>query len=71
MECPKCKSIKLQRKGMRAGKQRYKCTECGSSFTEGVKYHPLKHYEPLTDVVCPGCGGTHIIRDGKLQDGTH
>lgn len=70
MECPKCQSSKLQKKGIRAGKQRYRCTECGANFTKGVEYHPLKHYPPLTEIVCPQCGDSHIIRDGKLLNGT-
>ena len=33
MDCPKCASKKVIMKGMRAGRQRYKCTECGGWFT--------------------------------------
>ena len=70
MKCPRCESTKLQKKGFRAGKQRYRCTECGANFTEGKEYHPTKDYTPLKDIICPNCGGSHIIRDGKLADGT-
>ena len=69
-KCPVCNSDKLQKKGTRAGKQRYKCTKCGCSFTEGVPYKKGIVYEKKVDKVCPTCGGTYIIRDGKLPNGS-
>ena len=68
MNCPKCGSEDLQKKGMRAGRQRYRCKSCSSSFTEGVPYKEAPKYEVL-DKVCSHCGSTHIVRDGKLEDG--
>ena len=55
MNCPKCGSEDLQKKGMRAGRQRYRCKSCSSSFTEGVPYKEAPKYEVL-DKVCPHCG---------------
>lgn len=69
MHCPNCRSTKIQKKGKRAGKQRYKCTECGASFTKGISYKPKEIQEPLKAMSCPRCGDSHIIRDGKLPDG--
>ena len=70
MECPKCKSLNLRKRGFRSGKQRYQCLDCKASFTEGVEYHPAKTYAPLTGIECPKCHSTSIRRDGKLEDGT-
>lgn len=68
MECPNCGSNHVQKKGIRSGKQRYKCTECSCTFTEGVKYRRAKKYPKITGMECPKCGSLHIIRDGKLED---
>ena len=38
MNCPRCGSIHIQKKGTRAGKRKFKCTDCGANFTEGVPY---------------------------------
>jgi transposase len=35
IECKRCKSKKSIKNGYMKGKQRYKCKECGYSFTEG------------------------------------
>ena len=69
MECPKCKSTKLQKKGLRAGKQRYRCTACGANFTEGKEYRPAPRYPKIVEQMCPKCGSDNIIRDGKLKNG--
>lgn len=68
MKCPRCGSVKLQKKGKRLGRQRYRCKECSSSFTEGITYQEAPSYEALNKI-CSRCGSTHIVRDGKLQDG--
>lgn len=68
MKCPKCGSTDLQKKGKRAGNQRYRCKNCSSSFTEGIPYTEAPKYEVLKKK-CPKCGKEHVVRDGKLQDG--
>ena len=71
MICPRCGSSKLQKKGTRAGKQRYKCSSCSASFTEGVTYRsmpPSILKDP--DLKCPRCDSSHVVRDGKLLDGS-
>ena len=70
MECPNCGSSTVQKKGKRSNKQKYRCTKCGASFTEGVSYKKQVKLPPLTGVLCPECKSTHIIRDGKLEDGS-
>lgn len=70
MKCPSCKSTNLQRKGMRAGKQRYRCKDCEANFTEGVPYIRQTQLPPVSGVICPRCGRSSIIRDGKLEDGS-
>ena len=64
MECPRCGSPELFRKGTRAGKQKYKCKNCKASFTEGVPYKPALKRPPL-EKECPKCHSTHVIRDGE------
>lgn len=68
MKCPRCGSTDLQKKGKRLGRQRYRCKDCSSSFTEGIKYKEAPIYEAL-DKVCSRCGSNNVVRDGKLQDG--
>ena len=34
--CPRCLSKKYVKRGLFIGKQRYKCSECGKTFSEGV-----------------------------------
>ena len=69
MICPKCGSSKLQKKGTRAGKQRYRCTSCGANFTEGVLYKSAPPLLKDPNLKCLYCGSNHVIRDGKLPDG--
>jgi transposase-like protein len=69
MICPKCGSNTLVKRGKRAGKQRYRCANCRSSFTEGVPYKEAPKYTEL-DVACPKCGSSQVIREGKLEDGS-
>lgn len=69
MRCPNCKSTKLQKKGLRDRKQRYRCSSCGASFTKGIPYKPAQKL-PKVEKECPKCGSNHIIRDGKLEDGS-
>lgn len=64
MECPNCGSTHLQKKGIRAGKQRYRCTKCSACFTEGVSYQKQVKLEPVTGIECPYCGSNHIRRNG-------
>ena len=64
MKCPKCGNENTQKKGMRAGKQRYRCRSCGACFTEGVEYVEQVKMEPL-QMTCPSCNSSHIRRDGK------
>jgi transposase-like protein len=54
---------------MRAGKQRYKCKDCGACFTDGALYSKAKKLPPL-EMTCPKCGGERVYRDGKLADGS-
>ena len=68
MKCPRCGSKDLQKKGKRLGKQRFRCKECSCSFTKGIPYKEAPTYERL-DKKCSRCGSTHIVRDGKLEDG--
>lgn len=69
MNCPKCESTNLSPKGKRAGKQRYRCKDCGTCFTEGVEYKPaIRQDKP--DITCISCGSTNVMRDGKLADGS-
>lgn len=68
MNCPKCGSENLQKKGKRAGKQRFRCKDCSCSFTEGTLYKEAPTYEKLNKK-CSRCGSTHVVRDGKLEDG--
>ena len=68
MECPRCGSNRLQKKGTRAGKQRYRCTTCFANFCWGVKYVSAPKLEKLNKT-CLYCGSTHISRDGKLPSG--
>ena len=70
MKCPKCGSAHVQKKGIRSGKQRYRCVDCTCTFTEGVAYHKAKKYPVVNGVECPKCKSSHIIRDGKLEDGS-
>ena len=70
MKCPNCNSTNLQKKGMRAGKQRYKCKDCEANFTEGVPYKKQLQLPPVSNIVCRNCGNTSVIRDGKLEDGS-
>ena len=67
--CPRCGSTKVQKKGTRIGKQRYKCKECDANFTEGVPYKSTPIIEG-TNPVCIRCGSAHVVRDGKLLDGS-
>ena len=64
--CPNCGSNKVHKKGMRVGKQRYKCPACGANFTEGKEYIAAKKKKPLKNIKCPYCGSIEIKRDGKL-----
>lgn len=68
MICPRCGSSDLQKKGKRLGRQRYRCKECSSSFTEGIPYKEAPVYE-AAQKVCSRCGSKSIVRDGKLKDG--
>lgn len=68
MKCPNCGSEHLQKKGSRGGKQRYRCTVCFSSFTEGVPYKPAVKLPPL-DIECPRCKSHKVNRDGKDNGG--
>ena len=66
MKCPRCGNEHLQKKGMRAGKQRYKCMNCFANFCEGIKYISAPKLEKLNKT-CLYCGGTHISRDGWVS----
>ena len=68
MNCPRCGSENLQKKGKRLGNQRYRCKDCSASFTEGVPYKEAPNYEVL-EKKCSRCGSTEVVRDGKLEDG--
>lgn len=69
MRCPNCQSTELQKKGKRSGKQRYRCKECGASFTENVEYAHAIKLAPVKGVECPQCKSSLISRDGKLSNG--
>lgn len=68
MNCPKCGNNRVQKRGRRAGKQRYICPTCKACFTEGV---PYKEPSPVdtSSVICPKCGSSNIVGDGKLSSG--
>ena len=68
MNCPNCNSDHLQKKGMRAGKQRYRCAECGSCFTEGVEYVRTITREKAS-AECPRCHSKEVLRDGLTDKG--
>ena len=68
MKCPRCGSEDLQKKGKRAGRQRFRCKTCSCSFTEGIPYKEAPAYKKLA-MKCSRCGSIHIVRDGKLEDG--
>lgn len=69
MNCPRCGSEKVHKKGINAGKQRYRCTNCEANFCLEVKYKSAPKYLKDPDKVCLYCGSMHIIRDGKLPSG--
>ena len=69
MNCPNCGNSTVVKKGTRAGKQRYKCTSCKATLTEGVPYRALPTYKKL-NIKCIKCGSSHVIRDGVFPDGT-
>lgn len=69
MHCPNCQSTELQKKGKRAGKQRYRCKECRASFTENVEYTHAVKLAPVKNIECPQCKSSLISRDGKLSNG--
>ena len=64
MKCPKCGQEHAQKKGTRAGKQRFRCPSCGACFTEGTKYIKQIRQAPVEGLTCPACGSHHIRRDG-------
>lgn len=69
MKCPNCRSTKTVKKGTRAGKQRYRCSKCGATFTKGIPYKPLPVYEKL-NITCLRCGSSNVMRDGILPSGS-
>lgn len=69
MNCPRCNSSHLQKKGKRAGKQRYKCVDCNASFAENTLYKPSVTGKSIFKGKCPKCGSNNIKRDGKLKNG--
>lgn len=68
MKCPRCGSLELQKKSIRAGKQRYRCKKCNANFCEGTKYLSAPVLEKL-NISCLYCGSNQVIRDGKLPNG--
>lgn len=69
MKCLNCGSENIVKKGMLNDKQKFKCKDCNASFTEGVKYVPKIIYTEKCTAICPHCGSTNNIRDGKLESG--
>jgi transposase-like protein len=69
MHCPNCRSTKVQKKGKRAGKQRYRCTKCGANFTKGKEYKASPRYPKIVEVICPKCKSAHVRRDRILESG--
>ena len=69
VKCPNCNSDSTVKKGIRAGRQRYRCSACGANFTEGRIYKKQDKYNKVTNLTCPKCNSTNIMRDGKLESG--
>ena len=70
MKCPNCESTSIQKRGKRAKKQRYFCSNCKASFTENVEYKAANKHVSIDNVRCPKCNSNLIFRDGHLKDGT-
>ena len=68
MQCPRCGSENLLKRGIRAGKQRFVCKKCDACFTEGVEYKSSPKLSPVP-FKCPHCNSSKVVRDGKLEDG--
>ena len=68
MQCPKCKSSYVQKRGKRAGKQRYSCTNCGACFTENTEYKVSIKPIKIVGIECPHCHSTNLFKDGHLKD---
>lgn len=68
MKCPRCGNEHLHKKGKRAGKQRYQCTNCSANFCENTKYVSAPKLKKLNKT-CLYCGSSHVLRDGKLPNG--
>lgn len=69
MNCPECNSTNLYKKGTRAGKQRYKCKECGRYFVEGTPFVGRQVKLPPPEISCPHCNSSKVRRDGMLETG--
>lgn len=69
MECPRCGSTKVHKKGKRARKQRYQCFECKANFCEGVEYKSAYIYAEKLNKPCAFCGSRDTVRSGKLESG--
>ena len=69
MKCLNCGSENIVKRGFRSNKQKYTCKTCNASFTEGVTYAAKVRYDKKPDVVCPSCGSSNNVRDGKLESG--
>jgi transposase-like protein len=50
MECPECKSERINKNGCKRGKQNYICVECGRQFID--KYESHRGYAPEIKQEC-------------------
>jgi uncharacterized Zn finger protein len=76
MQCNKCKSEKVQSRGIRNNRNRYYCSNCGSWFTEGIKIKEEKKAKILifdietAPMIVPvwDIGEQYVRADNIIQD---
>ena len=56
MECPNCRSEQISKNGHNRGAQRYRCKECGVTFTEKPRKFSGEDKKQATEMVLNGIG---------------
>ena len=64
MNCIHCNSPNIVKKGIVTGKQRYKCKDCGKTFSVAIPQNRHNY-----DVTCPKCGHNKAKKGGFTKDG--